>query len=136
MGLRGVLGWLSCRGDGGVPVVVVEVAGAVGVDPGCGPSQGQVAVGEPVAAVALGDVPEPGGAGLVDQGGLVCGAGGPGPGAVGVGDPGRGDAGPVVGVAADGKAGGGGGQDGNQFPSPAGVDDGIRAGGDLLAVAA
>jgi hypothetical protein len=51
-----------------------------------------------------------------------------------VGDPGGGEAGLVVGAATDGEAGGGDGQHGVQFPPPCGVDDGVGAGGDLIAV--
>lgn len=67
-----------------MPLVLVQVAGAVRLDLGSGSAQGQVAVGEPVAPVVVEDVPQPAGAGLVDHGGFAAGAGGPGPGTVAV----------------------------------------------------
>src|SRR5260370_35592898 len=97
-----VLGRVSCRGDGGVPLVFVQVAGAVRLDLGSGSAQGQVAAGEPVASLVVEDVLQSAGAGLVDHGGLVPGAGGPGPGAGAGGAPGGGAAGLGVGVAGGG----------------------------------
>ncbi len=117
-----------------MPLVLAEVAGAVWFYAGSGPAQGQVAVGEPPAAVIIENVPQAARSGLVNDGGLAIGSGGSGPRAVSVGHPGGGDPGLVVGAAADGKAGGCDGQHGVQFPAPGGVDDGVRAGGDLLAV--
>jgi hypothetical protein len=123
-----------CGGDGGVPLILAEVAGAVWFYSGSGAPEGKVAAGEPPAAVVIEDVPQAAGSGLVNYSGLVAASGGSGPRAVAVGQPGGSDSGPVIGAAAHSKAGGCDGQHGVQFPAPGGVDDGVRAGGDLLAV--